>query len=243
MRPSSTGGRWPPELRFSDSHADADIQINVCATHVEGGAHMKLGILILVILSAWAGSVNSRENAVPDQPSATSPTETIERLWIVASAGELLTPTGWQNAAGLFTEPLPPPEKTIHVFSNDWGLDVTLRGKRSSTVRVIVGCWELGTIDSEFRFVPAPRTNAVKEGQLYHLAFAPSHSRTIKNGRLVQGTPSAQPVSWQISEPLRSPFTTVNGAIRYVLAKRDQTGNSALRQNADDTLARLLQLH
>jgi hypothetical protein len=47
------------------------------------------------------------------EASANSPTETVETLWVMASAGELLTPEGWQEAAGFFTQPLPPPRRAI----------------------------------------------------------------------------------------------------------------------------------
>jgi len=191
-----------------------------------------LVILAASIARSWAsleGSVNS-------------PSETVEELWIMASAGELLTPEGWQNVSGLFTEPLPLPKSVILVVSNHWGPAGRPEVSGHDTV-VSVGCWEWGTIDAALRFTPAPKTTAIKEGRGYHLVFAPTHFRELKNGKLVQGGATGYPARWQISDPLDMPFTTVNTAIRYVLEKRDKTTDPAVKQNADNTLAALMKLH
>jgi hypothetical protein len=50
-------------------------------------------------------------------------------------------------------------------------------------------------------------------------------------------------VEWQIREPMGLPWTTVNTAIRYVLEKREKATDSAIRKNADETIARLLKWH
>jgi hypothetical protein len=128
-------------------------------------------------------------------------------------------------------------------MSNYWGPPGALPRTDSNGVDVLVGCWHLGTIDAALRFAPAPRTDAVKESELYHLVFARSHGRKFENGKIVQEEATGYPITWQISRPLDMPFTTVNTAIRYVLEKREKTSDPVIKQNADKTLAALLRLH
>lgn len=199
-------------------------------------------LFVCTIIVVLASSAARSQAPAPQEGSVNSPSETVEELWIMASAGELLTPGGWQSASGFFTEPLPPPKSVILVVSNLWGPAGPAKTNGHDTV-VTVGCWEWGTIDSALRFTPAPKTNAIKEGRGYHLVFAPTHARTLKNGKLVQGEATGYPMTWQILHPLDTPFTTVNSAIRYILEKRDKTSDPVIKQNADKTLAALLRLH
>jgi hypothetical protein len=161
----------------------------------------------------------------------------------MAAAGELLTPEGWQDASGFFTQPLPPPKPGIRVVSNIWGPAGPPRKIAGHDNVVLVGCWHWGTIDSALRFTPAPKTEAVKEGEGYRLVFAPTHFRTLVNGKLVQGEGTVQRMRWQILDSLDMPFTTVNTAIRYILEKRARTSDPVIKQNAEKTLAALLRLH
>ena len=193
--------------------------------------------MALIILAA----VITRSGAALEG-SANSPSETVEELWILASAGELLTPEGWQNVSGFFTEPLPPHKSDVLVVSNHWGPAGRPDVSGHDTV-VSVGCWEWGIIDAALRFTPAPKTTAVKEGRGYDLVFAPQHFRTFKNGKLVEDGTNPLDNRWQITKPLDMPFTTVNTAIRYVLEKRNKTSDPVIRQNADKTLTELMKLN
>lgn len=159
----------------------------------------------------------------------------------MATAGELLTPEGWQDASGLFTQPLQPPKPGIGVVSNIWGTSPPEKFAGQDNV-VIVGCWHWGTIDSALRFTPAPKTDAVKEGEGYHLVFARTPVRTLVNGRLVQSDKTVPQMRWQIDHPIETRFTTVNTAIRYILEERDKSTDLSIKQNADKTLATLLGL-
>jgi len=108
---------------------------------------------------------------------------------------------------------------------------------------VLVGCWHWGTIDAALRFIPAPKTDDIKEWEGYSLVFAPEHFRRIENGKLVQHEQTGKYKSWQIAHPLDVPFTTVNTAIRYVLEKREKTTDPVVKQNADKTLTALMKLN
>jgi len=155
----------------------------------------------------------------------------------------LLTPEGWQGAAGFFTQPLPPPKPGIQVVSNLWGPAGPPRKFADYDTVVLVGCWHWGSIDAALRFAPAPKTDDIKEWEGYSLAFAPRHFWRFVNGKLVEDGTNVLDKRWQFTKPLDMPFTTVNTAIRYVLEKREKTTDPVIRQNADKTLAALLRLH
>jgi hypothetical protein len=198
---------------------------------------------IYLIVGGLTLSTGWSQALVTWQASASSPTETVETLWSMASAGELLSPEGWQSASGLFTKPLPPPKLHIRVVSNIWGPPSLPRKIAGHDTVIVVGCRDLGTIDPSLRFTPAPKTDAIKEGEVYRLVFAPTHLRTLEKGKLVQGEATGQPTTWQILDPLDTPFTTVNSAIRYVSEKRARTLDPVVRENAHQTLVTLFRLH
>jgi hypothetical protein len=209
---------------------------------MEYGNHVKRRFICLIVV-ALVTSARWRQDSVAWEASANSPTETVETLWIMASAGELLTAEGWQEASGFFTQPLPPPKPGIRVVSNIWGPAGPPKKFAGFANVVSVGCRHWGTIDSALRFTPAPKTDAVKESDGYSLVFAPEHFRTIENGKLVQHEQTGKYKTWQIAHPLDMPFTSVNTAIRYILEKRAKTTDPVIKQNADKTLAALLRLH
>jgi len=197
---------------------------------------------IYLIAVALVTSVAWRHESVAWEPSTTSPTGTVEELWMMAAAGELLTPEGWREASALFAQPLPPPKPGITVVSNLWGVGPPKKFAGTDNV-VLVGCWHWGTIDAALRFIQAPKTDDIKEWEGYSLVFAPEHFRTIENGKLVQHEQTGKYKSWQIAHPLDVPFTTVNTAIRYVLEKREKTTDPVVKQNADKTLTALMKLN
>ena len=203
---------------------------------------MKRFVMLISGLAIGVGLACSQV-PVPWRASADSPSETVETLWSIATAGELLTTTGWASASGLFANPLPPPQNVIRVVSNLWGPAGRPREVAANRAEVVVGCWNLGTIDSALRFTPAPHSDAVKEGELYRLILAPTRFQASKNSKRIQSEGAGYPTTWQISSPLGPPFTTVNTAIRYLLDRRAKTSDPALRQNIDKSLAALMLLH
>ena len=212
----------------------------------EGDMTNPLALAVLVLLATSGGRP---QVPVPWPASTESPSETIERLWIKASAGELLTPHGWQSACGLFTKTLPTSKGGIRVMSNVWGQARPLRHANDKTesdthrAQVLVQCEYLGTIDSALRFSPAPKSEEPMLGEVYNLALTSTPVRTYKADGKTLESEKAGWLGWRIADSLSSPFCTVNAAIRYVLERRAETKEPVMKDNAHKTLAALMQLH
>lgn len=204
--------------------------------------------------------VTARASAQRHLPPPTSPEDIINRLWTMATTGELLTPKGMGEASAFYLHPAAPPtNKSFSVVSNFWGAASLVETRsKSDTAEVIVGYEPAGNIDSALRYTPPPPSRAMKFGVEYHLSFAPTHSTESileksgsvrqKNGYIaptwkIKSTKTVTgPPAWFIDGPQQAPFATVNAAIRYVLEMRGITKNPAIKRNADQTLRILLRL-
>jgi hypothetical protein len=200
-------------------------------------------LAITVFVSALAGQTSSAK-ADKERIEGGSPKEVVDELWSTATRGELLTPEGWDKASRtFFTNPAPPPgNKVILVVSNYWGPAYEM-SRRTDTVDVAVGYIDCGKIDSALVYTPAPKTDAVKTGMLYHLITTPTYSMMYgHDGKtVVEKKPLGSRV-WRIQGSPGLPRTTVNTAIRYVLQMRKKTKDPVVRQNADRTLNELMKL-
>jgi len=174
------------------------------------------------------------------EPQRNSPKEVVEQLWSMATAGELLMPTGWRKACRLFVNPCPEsPSKDIRVVSNYYGVDRP--SIQDATARLIVWYQEVGRIDPTLRFNPAPTPSAPKTPYPYTLVLASTHSKMFAaDGKTVVKEITGPGVEWQITDSQSGPWTTVNTAIRYVLEKRNETADPIIRKNAESTIAALL---
>jgi len=188
--------------------------------------------LMLFVVALSAQDTASIAEAGNEPIKGKSRTEVVDELWRMATRGELLTPEGWHQACGFFTNPTP--------FS---GPSYGDRSKSDST-DVELGYFDMGKIDAELRYTPPPKTEFVKTGFLYHLAAVPAYSMMYgPDGKtLVEKKPVGYRF-WQIQGSPGLPWTTVNTAIRYVLEMRGKTTDPTIKKNADETLAKLLRLH
>ena len=190
--------------------------------------------LAVAVTFVWMG--------VSAQPTAPPPPEkVVEQLWSMATTGELLTPGGWKKASRFFAQPSPLPDHyTVHVFSNSYG--VAPAHIEGSAAKLIVWCADVGKIDAELRFTPAPPATSYKSWCGYRLVL---DSVASKNNAIdgSSTTRAKGPPEWKIDAPQGEPFTTVNTAIRYVLERRDYSTDSVIRKNADKTLTSLMKYH
>jgi len=191
--------------------------------------------LALGIFSVAAQNINDRE---------ATPKEIVEQLWSMATRGDLLNLTGWTQASGLFTQPVPPPgNKVVLVMSNHYG--VVQVSIKENSANVSMACTKLGQLDSELRFTPAPATNVYQTGLGYHLVTGHRHIIMYDHdGKTkLQDKEIPESIIWQIEGSQGQPWTTVNTAIRYVLEQKAKATDPAVKQNADRTLAKLMALH
>lgn len=184
------------------------------------------------------------------------PKEIIERVWKLATEGELLTAEGWDKTArGVFVHPAPAPESKlalihpkggnfVQIVSNDWGIvGCTVEG---NTAKIVVEYYDAGSIDAMLRYTPGKEPPPMgKSEMLFTLVLAPGHWETYRSDgtTLRIAEIRATPPAWQIESPQGPPWTTVNTAIRYVLETRGSVEDPGIQKNADITLAKLLHFH
>ncbi len=163
----------------------------------------------------------------------------------MAAAGDLLKEKVWNETQGYYTEKAPALNgREFLVISNLWG--TPSENMKGETAEVNVGFWIFGKIDSKLRYEPK-HTDAIKMGSTYTLVLVPSFMMMYgPDGKtLIEKRPTKCKV-WEIQGSLGLeglPWTTVNMAIRYVLEMREKTADTAIKKNADETLAKLLLLH
>lgn len=194
---------------------------------------------------ASAFALSLRAIAAPVQGPAAgsrmSPKEVVEQLWNMAVRGELLTADGWGRTARLFAHPTPDPgNKAVAVVSNYWSvMDWSLK---DTVAQVTVDFQDAGKIDLTLRYSPPPQVSGtVGTGKLYRLVLVPTRRVTFgPNGKTVVNETSGPDAEWKIETPQEPPWTTVNGAIRYVLEQRDRTKDPVTKRNAEATILALM---
>lgn len=206
-----------------------------------------VGLIAIAVALGTAGASRNQQNAATDshlQPNAAnSPVWIVTELWNAATRGDLLTREGQDKVALLFVK-LPDNYKSgVTVVSNEWGRPFII-SSTDSTAKVGVYYWPAGQIDSRLRYIPSPNTSYGKFAVAYTVVLKQTfYSGVGSNGQVEKKKPGDK--VWRIEAPEFPPFpfTTVNGAIRYVLEQRAETKNPEIRMNADATLTALLKLH
>jgi hypothetical protein len=176
--------------------------------------------------------------------SGNSPRDVVDHLWKQATEGELLSPNGWQSTTTFFVQHAPFPGKgEVRVVSNYWGLGHT--SVNNDTAEVDVEYSDAGKINSSLQYSPPVKTPFYKTSLLFHLVFSSTQLTMFKSdGKTITGREDRPgPMEWQIKDSPGLPWTTVNTAVRYVLEMREKTDDPAIKKNADQTIAKLLQLH
>jgi len=204
-----------------------------------------IGITLMLCVIALSAQDTASVAETENEPvKGKSRTEVVDELWRMATQGELLTPEGWHQACGFFTNPTPfSGNNAILVMSNDWGPSYEDRSKEHST-DVELGYFDRGKIDAELRYAPPPKKEFVKTGFLYHLVAVPAYSMMYgPDGKTVVEKKPTGYRFWQIQGSPGLPWTTVNTAIRYVLEMRGKATDPTIKKNADETLEKLLRLH
>ena len=172
-----------------------------------------------------------------------SPGDLVNELWMGATKGDLLSAEG-RKATARFYVPAdtPPQNSSFLVMSNDWAVGpIIVKGE---TAQLVVGYVAAGKIDSMLRYRPPPRIPYMKTGIVYHLTLVPGYSVMYgADGKTIASKKPSGTRYWLIEDPRGTPWTTVNTAVRYVLETRAKTTDPVIRKNADETLAKLLQLH
>jgi hypothetical protein len=194
--------------------------------------------LFITLISITIVAIGASPQSPPPNPSE----KVVDQLWRMAAAGDLLTTKGWNTASRFFTQPSSLPErKTIRIVSNSYG--VASPQISGNTAKLIVWCEDVGKIDPEFRFTPAPPSTSEKTGYGYSLILSPSLLKVYgPDGKTLISERKGLP-EWRIAGPQGEAFTTVNTAIRYVLENGAKSKNPLIKKNAEETIAALLKYH
>jgi hypothetical protein len=203
---------------------------------------MLIRLTSIVILSALVGFAQTPEPL----SSGRSPQDVVTLYWLMGTRGDLLKKKGWDEASELlFTRPAPQPgNKIISIRANEWSLPWKNAKITSNTAELIIGYDDRGQIDSELRYMPPKPTHLVKTGMIYHLVYVRTHwtQRSSDQRGKMEERKRTGPMEWQIDGSPEQPWTTVNTAIRYVLEAREKVRDPVIKQNADQTISKLLKL-
>jgi len=194
--------------------------------------------IVLILTITFVRVAFAQTPSVPSE----SPREVLESLWKIAASGDILTPEGWKRAGANYVNPAPwTGNKTVLVMSNDYAFDsVSTKGAK---LNAAVTCEQLGQIDSALRYTLAPPSPYFKSGLGYDFETVPSHMLFIGPDGKKEDRTNPKLTYWKIVGPQGTPWTTVNGAIRYVLEMQRKTTDPKIRSNADRSLAMLLKQH
>jgi hypothetical protein len=194
--------------------------------------------LILVVAVMLTTSAFGQNKAVSGLP----PRQVVERLWVDATAGNLLNKAGLKRTSARYQLSAEYFQKPITVISNDWAVDdAKIEGDKAS---VLVGYFDLGKLDSKLRFKDVPDDPcASKNFFLAELEVRQTYTHIYgSDGKTLLEERPAYPV-WQLKQPLGWRWTTVNTAIRYVMEMRAKTSDPEIKKNADKTIGTLLRYH
>ena len=174
------------------------------------------------------------------RPALGSPEEVLDKYYKMVNDGDLLTRDGWNRAARLFvkTNPRPKDEGIFVITGFPLGNGpMTVKGDQAEADQKWVDT--LGTIDSAFRFHPPPKAQQEFEFTMFvfHLVRTEKHWQILADG--ISEKEVSGPPEWRIEESPSIRWASRKAAIRYVTEMRDKTTDPAIRDNADETIAKL----
>ena len=172
-----------------------------------------------------------------------SPKQVVEQYWTLETTGGRLTTEGWNHAARFFLRPSPVPEhRVIIVVGKDYSVwDPVIK---DGTAEVIVGFRDTCkcNIDHELRLVPSKSYSAIKTSVRFKLVLTNKHWTFDSHGtpmREVEGTPQWRIDAYSTDSPT---WLTIDAAIRYLTEAGNHATNPVFKQNANESLAKLMRL-
>ena len=145
--------------------------------------------------------------------------------------GAAFSPVGLRQLDVFLVHSTPWQQDKIHIAK---GYEVKTTPFSGSKADLYVEYTSLGELDASLRFTGvAPPGNIVREK--FRLLFDNKYSVPARDN--VPAKEFIGPSRWRIEDASAEQWLTVNAAIRYVEKMRDATTNSAVRSNAEKTLA------
>jgi hypothetical protein len=183
-----------------------------------------VSLVIVTSLSVAQSSVTQR-----------TPLEVVQQFWSLESQGARLTPEGWEKTAKFFEDPDPPPMSVLHfrVVSRNSKIDENKSERHPNRALVYVAFRELGEIQADLHFTPAPTRTLdgawIKDSMArYVLVLTDRHWET--DGVSTREVPG--PAEWLIRAKPSDIYVSVDAAIRYVTEMQKRAKSNTVRQNA-----------
>jgi len=162
-----------------------------------------------------------------------SSSEVLAQFITLQTEGKGLTSQGQQELDALLIQPAAWGTDKIHVTRDFVVSNAAFNGDKGD---LYVEYIAVGDLDSWLRFIGAvPGGIKVREG--YTLALSDKYSLPGRGGKPAQEF--LGPNRWKIAALPADQWITVNTAIHYVTEMRDKTTDPAVKQNANETLAKL----
>jgi hypothetical protein len=193
---------------------------------------MERSIVFAVVLTIAAVGTTAQG---PDDRQK-SPRKVVESFWKFETEGGRLSSEGWNKAGSFFVRPISPPskKKISVVYKGSSISDPVIKG---STAQVTVEILPQGQIDSELQFTPS---ESYKAGLVYNLVLTDKHWELGLDGTAKELTGLPE---WRIEDIGSTLWLSVDAAIHYVADVRDKITDPSIKKNADQTLAKLKNLH
>jgi hypothetical protein len=166
------------------------------------------------------------------QSGPKSPKEVVEEFWRLETQGVRLTEEGWRTTDHFFAHPIPAPSKrTIAVISQKYKYSIDELHVKGNQAEIEIAYVDLGEIDDTLRYRP-PGASYTKPVLRFHVVLTDG-----------AGTGGREGSSWKIEKPGPIMWVTLDTAIRYLTLTRGKSTDTAIRKNADRTLAELASLN
>jgi hypothetical protein len=188
---------------------------------------MSIPVIATVLISIWF----VREKLLIAQTQ--TPQVMIERLCMMDSRGEFVTPEGWFKEASFYLRPaLPPKDKVIWVKGFEFRVSKpTITGNKAE---VWTSGDVLGPIDSTLRLKGTMVFEQVRG--VFNLTLTNSYWKLRNDGKTLEQTNGA--FQWRISDDqTNNVYLSLDTAMGYIARLRDETRDPIVKKNADKTIA------
>ena len=236
-----TDGRWQevqdvPQWRIKTIPSSPHVTVGAAMRYVQEMGYRSIGPIIKrnaqAAFAELSGLVHAQfqQSAEPRQ----SPSEVLAQFVALQTDGKGLTAEGQKELDALLVQPAAWPRDKIHITRDFVISNAVLMGAKGD---LYVQYIALGDLDSSLRFTTrAPSGIKVRED--YTLVLSNKYSLPGASGKPAQEL--LGPSRWKIADSPPEQWITVNTAIRYVTEMRDKTTDPAIKQKANQTLAKLM---
>lgn len=177
--------------------------------------------------------------AHPSIAQTKSPKAVVEDFWKMDTEGGRLTDAGWRAADSFFVRPIQPPKnKIICVIGSSYSVGyVRVNGNAAEVIVNTAGtAWK---IDPMMRLGVC--SDQVKVFWMYKLKLTHKHWEFASDHRTL--TEVSGPAEWRLEREDNYVYLARDTAIRYLTDVQRNTTDSAMKKNAEHTLATMKRQH